>query len=73
MLNSTFSTQTDMLDSTFSTFFHIWVHSVENVDFDTRNLSEFYQDRLEAFLQFFSVTAPAQSMGLKPGGVSGLV
>ena len=73
MLDSTFSTQTDMLNSTFSTRFHIWVLSVENVEFDTRNLSEFYQDRLEAFLQFFSVTAPAQSMGLKPSSVSGLV
>ena len=28
---------------------------------------------LKAFLQFFSVTAPARSMGLKPGSVSGLV
>ena len=45
MLNLTFSTQTDMLDSTFSTLFHIWVLSVENV--------EFYQGQFEGFFTIF--------------------
>ena len=53
MLNSIFSTQTDMLNSTFSTLFHIWVLSVENVEFDTRNLGEFYQDRFKGFFTIF--------------------
>ena len=37
----------------FSTLFHIWVLSVENVGFDTKNLSEFYQGQFEGFFTIF--------------------
>ena len=60
MLNLTFSTQTDMLDPTFSTLFHIWVLSVEIIEFDTRNVNSI-RTGLKAILQFLvSLLLPNQ-------------
>ena len=49
-----------MLDSTFSTLFHIWVLSVEIIEFDTRNVSSI-RTGLKAILQFLvSLLLPNQ-------------